>query len=502
MIHPGNIQASSGGGGAGTVTTDGTTIDGDGSVGDPITLVEGLYENTVFVSKTGDASVSGKNPAKPTTFANAMSNLVFNQVVVLFNSDTAYTTGGTIAISANNVTFKSDQGGTGSNSVIISDPITLTGTRFRAFGVRFDGNISDTSAGSHYYTECSWGSGTTYTRTNPEGTTTFTSCDQSSCSYVVTGTATGVPLTVFEGGAGQVSSLTLGTTNHLTFVLGIRFTGQVVLTAGTFEARNTAIIHATLPVNASAGTSVTLRNTTCTNALSVVKPITVSGDYVLQDCKLDIANSTLGTSGNGASVYTGSLQAGSKSNYTEVETDGTLHCVGDGTGWQDVNFEFSVDALSGAGNKPDPVTWGSTSIQRPGFDDGTEEEVDRCFEIPHEALLNVSTAVFHVHWGPATAGSGVVRWGLEYFFIGEGETKTTATTIYVNDTASETAWRRQTANFAAISIPNELGTQLSFRFFRDATDGADTYGADAVVLTAGLHFEADTPAGSRGITSK
>lgn len=173
-----------------------------------------------------------------------------------------------------------------------------------------------------------------------------------------------------------------------------------------------------------------------------------------------------------------------------------------GGNWRDENYNPAL--LFGFGTNPDLVTIpGTDDIIIASFSATTEEEVNGGFEINHDAILGAAIK-FHVHWCPTNTNTGVARWGLSYAIAQEDTGAiTSSTTIYVNDTASGTAYRRQTVTFADISVPaSEVGLQFGFRFFRDATDAADTYNADAGIMwTIGAHIQIDQM-GSTQITTK
>jgi len=115
------------------------------------------YQDTIFVDPAGDASVDGKNPSGPTTWANAIANAAFDTLIVL--SPGTYSDGdgpgtGTTTIPASNVSIVARQGGTGSNGTFLSDSIVIGAgiERARFYGVRFDGGIVDNgSLGKHYF---------------------------------------------------------------------------------------------------------------------------------------------------------------------------------------------------------------------------------------------------------------------------------------------------------------------------------------------------------------
>jgi hypothetical protein len=168
------------------------------------------------------------------------------------------------------------------------------------------------------------------------------------------------------------------------------------------------------------------------------------------------------------------------------------------TMWDDDNLDPTT--LTGVGDAPASINWASTTVNIASFVNAATDEVGGTREIPHQAKLG-APITFHAHWSPTTTNTGNCRFGLEYFFTQEGVAVTTSTTIYVVQAASGTAWAKQTASFATITPPSELGVQFHFRFFRTGSDGADTFTGDAAVSTIGYHYEIDA-LGSRQITTK
>jgi hypothetical protein len=78
---------------------------------------------------------------------------------------------------------------------------------------------------------------------------------------------------------------------------------------------------------------------------------------------------------------------------------------------------------------------------------------------------------------------------------------TTSTTIYLTASTTGTAWAKISSEFAPITIPNEIGAQFHFRFFRLGSDALDTYTGVAAVSTIGYHYEIDSM-GSKDVTIK
>jgi hypothetical protein len=192
----------------------------------------------------------------------------------------------------------------------------------------------------------------------------------------------------------------------------------------------------------------------------------------------------------------GAIAAG---NYTEFEPDGTHVCNGNATGWDDDNLDPST--LTGGGTLPSSILFAATGLHIAGFTPNNTTEIEGKRELPHKYKLG-SAISFHAHCYPNNTNTGVVRLGLEYLFTQEGIAITTSTTIYIEFAASGTAWAKQSQAFANITPPNELGVQFHFRFFRDGAHVNDTFTGDLGISTIGYHYETDTPAGSRQITTK
>ncbi len=266
------------------------------------------YDNTIFVDPDGSAAENGKNPGRPTTLANAIATAQFSTLIVL--AEGTYTTGAPITIPQNNITLVSRQGGTGSNSVIIQDAITLPAgrTRCRFFGIRFDGNFTDSSDGRHFFSRCSVGSGVSYARTDPQNSLTFHDCDFSSMTLTVSGTGSVGCSTNVKGSHCSLGASSFGATGpHVFDCIGVDFIGPVTITEGVMSARQTTIIGTSPAVNASAGTIVRLRNCSIVSAIGNVQDVTLAGDYELQNVILDKDGSTLNNEIGDASEFSADI---------------------------------------------------------------------------------------------------------------------------------------------------------------------------------------------------
>jgi hypothetical protein len=200
-------------------------------------------------------------------------------------------------------------------------------------------------------------------------------------------------------------------------------------------------------------------------------------------------------------TFAGLTKVGGASNYTTIESDGTVVFNGDATVWDDLRVP-GTSVQKGA-SAPDLVSFlGAGNVMVNAFDGGaTTEQVFFSIQLPH-SYKEGSDITPHVHWSPINANAGNVKWQLEYSWANVNDTFPAVTTISVVDATDTTAWKHQLAGFSAISGTGKtLSSMLVCRLFRDPSDGDDTYGSDAAFLEFDVHFEIDT-VGSRQILSK
>jgi len=191
-------------------------------------------------------------------------------------------------------------------------------------------------------------------------------------------------------------------------------------------------------------------------------------------------------------------------NYTETESDGTLKFNGTATVWKDINIAGYLLSKP-ASSAPGVVTFldeagADTTIETYGFAVG--ELVHGGFEIQHD-YKEGSDLTFHVHWQGIAAPSGTdnVQWRLNYIVMRNGTTLNAAVVIDSADTAIDTQYESYKTDFTAITGTNfKIGDQFMFTLTRVASTG-DAYAGDALIATAGVHYEVDT-VGSRTISAK
>lgn len=189
---------------------------------------------------------------------------------------------------------------------------------------------------------------------------------------------------------------------------------------------------------------------------------------------------------------------GGATHYAEFEADGTLELHGDATGWRDENFSGAATAI-GAG-APSLINWDTTSIQVPSFTHTTTKELNMLKEFDHAGKVG-STITFHAHLLPTTADAGTMIFYLQYY-IKSGTSAAATNTISASVATNSNAWDSIRLDFAGVtSALLAQGTQIGARLYRLQTDPG-TYTNPVAISTWGYHYETDTPAGSRTISSK
>lgn len=182
---------------------------------------------------------------------------------------------------------------------------------------------------------------------------------------------------------------------------------------------------------------------------------------------------------------------------------------GKGTGqnftvlYQDINFEAL--SLGTGASAPDLINvFGTGGIKGLGFDGNvTLEQVYGGGEMLHDYKEGTDIS-FHVHWMPTTNTAGDVKWNLEYsWYNAETDAEIPAPqTISVVQSSGGDDWKAHVIEFPTISgIGKKIGSHLKFRFYRNPSDGADTYPDDAVLDSIGVHYQVDSD-GSRQLYIK
>ncbi|MBU1457047.1 MAG: hypothetical protein KKD01_20220 [Proteobacteria bacterium] len=161
-------------------------------------------------------------------------------------------------------------------------------------------------------------------------------------------------------------------------------------------------------------------------------------------------------------------------------------------------------------SKPTSSAPGTDTFRSTGGTDTTietyafaeDEKVHGGFELQHD-YKEGTDLTFHVHWQGIDAPTGTdnVQWRLNYIVARDGVTLAAATAFDSPDTAIDTQYRCYRTDFAAITGTTfKIGDQFMFTLTRVAATG-DAYAGDALIETAGIHYQVDT-LGSRSIATK
>lgn len=169
------------------------------------------------------------------------------------------------------------------------------------------------------------------------------------------------------------------------------------------------------------------------------------------------------------------------------------------TVWDDIILP--PDRLGLGASAPDRVTL-IGNIQCYGFDGGgTIEQLFGSFEIPHD-YKEGTTLRPHVHCAPSSTDVGDIKWNIEFSLKNRNDVYDTVSTISAIVTTNGIDREHLIEEFETIVDPSLLiGATCEFRLYRDPTDIEDTYNADALLLSVGIHYEVDGD-GSRNVMSK
>jgi len=219
-------------------------------------------------------------------------------------------------------------------------------------------------------------------------------------------------------------------------------------------------------------------------------PETLSGIQYSEDESYSQIAELLQESLPGESLHFPDTIIGDSSDYVQISSEG-IQLFGNATVYDDLRVPVSAVRV-GASAPPDFATFiGSISILL--FSPTSDEQIYFAAQMPHtrKQYTNIHP---HVHFCPTTAGTGTVRWGLEYAWSNvNGAYPTGTTTIYASKETNETANQHLIAPFATLTGSSYgLSSMILCRLFRDADHSGDTYPADAALLEIDFHYEVDT----------
>ena len=158
--------------------------------------------------------------------------------------------------------------------------------------------------------------------------------------------------------------------------------------------------------------------------------------------------------------------------------------------WDDLRVPANAVKLPGA-QAPAYGAFLSGGLNVLWFDPGTEESVYFNVQIPHDWKPQ-SDMHPHVHWCTTGDSTSVVRWALEYTITEIGSTFPAPVTLYTSDDPSGNALHEY-SEFDIIDMSGINSTAVSAMFvcrlYRDSSNAADTYAADAGLLEFDFHYQ-------------
>lgn len=97
--------------------------------------------------------------------------------------------------------------------------------------------------------------------------------------------------------------------------------------------------------------------------------------------------------------------------------------------------------------------------------------------------------ILHIHWAPATATGGNVKWQFYVQWVEVGETWSAPVLYSVTTAAGTTAWADKVSGITIPGAGHTYNSRLRVQFFRDPTDAADTYTGGASITALGCHYQ-------------
>jgi hypothetical protein len=185
---------------------------------------------------------------------------------------------------------------------------------------------------------------------------------------------------------------------------------------------------------------------------------------------------------------------GGSANNTEIESDGTMKFNGEATVFEDEYASYFFTAVGTPAPDIVPLNGDNKCY---GFDgSATAEYLYANIELPHSYKEGSDIEVHLHHARVSSAATGNVKWFVDYTIcpvIGAIVPMQSASVV------KEVPAQNNTDVVTLVIIPGEgrkISDVISFRILRNPTDVADTFNADILLLSFGIHYERDT-VGSR-----
>lgn len=196
---------------------------------------------------------------------------------------------------------------------------------------------------------------------------------------------------------------------------------------------------------------------------------------------------------------------GTKASYSEFEDDGTIHLIGDATGWDDSGASIGVWALGATGLTADTLVG---NIKQVRFDQGNITNIP-AIQLSHRMKVG-SVIKPHLHI-INKAAVGATAYNVDFTFeygwvnINAAMASTTVTETKTVSFQNAAALTHKMCIFSDIT-PSAVQGGISSLFMctltRVASGVQPLTGNNIFAAGFDLHFEIDTPAGSREAAAK
>jgi len=202
-------------------------------------------------------------------------------------------------------------------------------------------------------------------------------------------------------------------------------------------------------------------------------------------------NSGFGVSKNGATANVIGLWKFDESSGTQAADAHVTNNHFTISGTENTEFEW-VDGIVGSSSI------GSRGVATRAFQAGITQELQFSVQLPHEWAEGTDISP-HIHWVPMDAGTGNVRWGLEYTWASIDAVFSNTTIITA---ATLTSGSMAVNHHNLTELPNidatgkTLSSMLLCRIFRQGDHVDDTYAGSAGLLEIDFHYQINRP-GSR-----
>jgi len=202
---------------------------------------------------------------------------------------------------------------------------------------------------------------------------------------------------------------------------------------------------------------------------------------------------------NGALNANGTSQTGSSTNYTNFESDGTMHMAGNATTWEDIVIHASN--LRTGSTTPTYADTGD-GIYATRFDNAATQDIYGDFETRHSYKENTNLEV-HIHWQPSTTNTGNAN--TQFLYNCANDNSNFSSTVSSFTTLVQGKGDGLRHQYSTLGTINgsllKIGAICRFSFKRNGTAGDDDATFDMWLYNIGVHFEQDT-LGSRQIITK